>query len=306
MIGLIEVSEMSDADKDQLTKQVAAANAVLRVKAIEFGHPNIKALRKEFLKHSNHRRGKSILLFDQETRINLKKLVGLENIVLAVYVRIAKELADSFYLTNRFDRPHLDAEDYLQEATWVIFDCIYHYDGSTELCTYVYVSVKNRLIAYVRGEEVHAGIGRSVKFIRRKVRAIMRDRLVSVDEAINIFATDTPISSDTREMVRRSCYNVKCVGVDDECLDRAGESPNDSSESSLLHGAIANASLTEVQRELIESFMKTGERPDMDWVNNRINPNTGDPYTRQALSQQWVKACNKIRLLLPQFEEVAA
>ena len=294
MIGFIEVVDMSDADKRELSEEISAATAILKSKAEHFGFRGVRDMRKEYMK--NGRR-----FLDKETGVNFDILLELEELVLSVYGKMASMLAASFFSSNRSKRPHLDESDYIQEASWAIFDCMYCYDGSRELSTYCYSTVKLRLTNFVRTEEVHAGIGRPTKALRTRLRQIMSRRLCGFDEAIAEIRQNEEVSADMEANVRAACYNIRYSDRDEDLrTSQVAEEPSEQVEQLLV--AVKNAGLNDLQRELIEEFLRIGERPDTDWYD-KINPNTGNKYTRQALSQNWHKACDKVRELM---EPVAA
>lgn len=297
MIGMIEATELSLDQRTILAERIAEANAVLRDKSEMYGFEGVRALRQEYYRLSNHKRGRSMMLFDEETRKALLALTDMEYTILSGFIKMANQLSSSFYLSHRTDRPHLDECDYSQEATWAIFDAMYCYDGSTQLTTYFYSSVKRRLAGFVRSEEVHAGIGRPTKLLRTKVRRVMRDKMCSFDVAIAILRETENISEEMEDKVRSACYNVKCVDRDNDVRVAKHVEPV-SEEVELLLEAVRLADFNDLQLEMIEYFLKTGERMDCELVHNRINPNTDEPYTRQAVSQQWQKACEKLKQLM--------
>lgn len=302
MSKLIQDIELSNEEKAELSSKIAAANKVLVEKCLLWDLPNPRAMRQEYLSHKRHVRG-GFLKFDQESRKALETNISLENTVLAGYIRGAYQLANSFYLTSRADKPFLDEDDFVQEAAWAILDAIYCYDGSTELITYLYCSVKKRLINFIRSSETHAGIGRKTKKLRRRIREIMNGRGCTFDEAIVVLRKTEAISVDVEDMLRHACYRVSYIAEDHVVSTEPEE--NISDEVQLLLKAVARADLTPIQRQLIEGFLRTGERIDMRLVNECTNPNTGNPYTRSGLSQQWIRACDKVKMaMLP--DQVAA
>jgi DNA-directed RNA polymerase specialized sigma24 family protein len=301
MFGLIQSLDLTADEKNALSEKIAEANLLLRDKAEErYGEPRVKRLRHEYVKHV---RGKHLFRFDAETRAFLEVLMGLESTVLSAYIRMAMELVQAFYLSNRRERPHLDENDYLQEATWALFDSIYCYDGSTQFSTYAYNAVKRRLAGFVRDEETHAGIGRDVKQLRRKVREIMRQQMCRVEEAILALRQMEEMSDEMAAQVRDAMYTVSYIEKD---THQSTPVEADSDQTSALRAAVKLADLSPIQRELIESYLQTGERIDSELVAGRVNPNTGKKYTRQALSQQWAKACDKIKAVMEEREPVAA
>lgn len=297
MIGMIEAVELSLGERTMLAQRIAEGNAVLRAKAEMYGFEGVRALRQEYYRLSKHKRGRNMMLFDEETRVVLANLTGMEYAILSGFINMANQLASSFYLSHKIDRPHLDEDDYVQEATWAIFDAIYCYDGSTQLTTYLYSSIKRRLAGFVRSEEIHAGIGRPTKLLRTKVRRVMRDKMCSFEVAIAVLRETENISEEMEDKVRSACYNVKYVDRDKDVRVAKHVEPV-SEEVELLLEAVRLADFNDLQREMVEYFLKTGERMDCELVHNRINPNTDEPYTRQAVSQQWQKACEKLRQLM--------
>jgi len=289
-IGLIKDIDLTTEEKAEIDILVSNANATLRVKAELFGFDRGRLMRKEYIDRSKDKN-----LFDEETRNALDFLLSIELTIISCYAKIAKQLAVSFYSTNKSERPHLDECDYVQESTWAIFDAIYCYNGTTMFSTYCYSTVKKRLIAFVRGEEIHSGINRLVQSLRRSVREIMRNNLCRFDEAVSELRKTVDISCETEDMVRDACYNVKCM--DREIDVREADPVEESDSVKALYKAVSEADFTPIQRRLIESYIKTGKRIDADLVANEINPTTGESYTRQALSQNWLKACEKIKFL---------
>jgi DNA-directed RNA polymerase specialized sigma24 family protein len=294
---MIEATELSVAEKKDISSRVADAHAVLVEKAEMYGFDSVRTLRNEYNRLSKHKRGRGIMLFDEQTRASLNILEGVEYTILSGFIRMANQLAFSFYSTHKSARPHLDECDYLQEATWAIFDAIYCYDGSTQMSTYFYSSVKRRLVGFVRSEEIHAGIGRPTKLLRTKVRQVMRDKMCSFDVAFAILRETENISEDMEDMVRAACYNVKYVDRDKDVRPAKHVEPM-TEEVELLLEAVRQADFNDLQREMIEHFLKTGERMDMLLVRERINPNTNQPYTRQGVGQQWQRACDKLREIM--------
>jgi hypothetical protein len=144
----------------------------------------------------------------------------------------------------------------------------------------------------VRNEEIHSGIGRPILKIRRQVRLIMREQFCSFNEAIALIRKSEEVSPEMEERVRMACYNVKCIGEDKSVIDRPVDKKTYCSEDVVLMlEAIQKANLNPTQRELIDGFLKNGERIDSDLV-------ASGGATRQAYSQQWKKACEKIREIM--------
>lgn len=311
---MIDSIDLSVDDKKGIASRIAAANELLKEKSETNGFGSVRFMRQEYCRISKHSRGRSMMIFDQETKNAFSELVSLESLALSGFGRMVRQLASSFYLTYKSTRPHLDECDYVQEASWAVFDAVHCYDGSTQMSTYFYASVKRRLAGFVRSEEIHSGIGRPTKVIRAKIREIMRDKMCNLDAAFVALRKVEDISEEMEDMVRSACYNVKYASQ--EMSDSSRKDIFDSmpakhvepmsEEVELLIKAVGVANFTPIQREMIEYFLKNGKRIDMELVRGRINPNTNKPYTRQGVGQQWQRACNKLRALMtnqPQPEE---
>lgn len=302
-LGMTPV-ELSDAEKETLSRKLVAVNAVLREKSEQrYGEPSVVRLRQEYLKHV---RGKHIYRFDAEMRENLNILLSIEQTMVASIVRQSAMLAQAFYLTSRANYPHLDEDDFMQEALCASFDAVCYYDGSTKFTTYCYSAVKNRLSRYVRDQEYYAGVGRGIKRLRRQVRQIMQNKLCRIEEAIAILRETEPISEKLEKQLLAACYNVKYIEVESEHpVTDPTKNLEGCEQSSSLKEALAKANLNDVQRRLIEGFLIEGVRIDTKLMQE-INPKTGEFHTKQALSQQWLKACEKLRFVLEFKERIAA
>jgi DNA-directed RNA polymerase specialized sigma24 family protein len=290
---MIKFIEMSSEDKIALDNQIASVNSVLKKKAEMFGFVSVMLLRKAY-KHGEK--------FDAETKACFNELESLENTVFAVYGKIGNMLASSFFTNSRFDRPHLDECDFVQEANLAIFDAMYLYNGSSKLSTYCYILVKQRMIGFVRMEEIHSRIGMDIKLLRSRVRKIMRIQFCSFETALFILRQTEDISEITEKKVRAACRNVRYIkNEDDNLAAKDVEVLEVSDDVKILLKSLDLVEMSSNQREMIQCFLETGKRPN--WVScGKINPATGKKWTRQALSQNWHVACEKIRFA---FEEVA-
>ena len=291
-IELIKVIDLETEEKARISQRISEINSLLNEKCQSYGFDRGRQLRDYYFKQ---KKSDSLFfgMFDQKIIDSLEEMIQLEEKILSGFVKMAQKLSLSFWKLNRGDRPHLDKCDYFQQATWAVFDSIYGYDGSTEFSTYCYVAIKRRLLAFVRDEEIHSGIGREVKLIRRKIKKLMRENSMSFDQAMEEIEKTENISETVRCKVKTSCYNVKCIN--DFEFDFQQPQRAISGDVELLLKAIESVKFNSLQRELISSYLKTGSRIDADLVRERINPNTGRNYTRQAVSQHWVIACEKIK-----------
>lgn len=295
MIESIKVIDLEDEEKALISRRITEINSLLSAKCRNYGFDRGRQLRDYYF---SQKKSDSLFfgMFDQNIVDSLEEMIELEDKILSGFVKMAQKLSLCFWRLNRADRPHLDQCDYFQQSVWAIFDSIYCYDGSTEFSTYCYVAIKRRLSAFIRDEEIHSGIGREVKILRRKVKKIMRESNVSFDQAMEEVDKTENISETTRCKVKTSCYNVTCIGDFESNFQQPQRAI--SGDVELLLKAIESVDLNSIQRELISSYLENGARIDADLVRGKINPRTGRHYTRQVLSQNWVKACEKIKLFM--------
>lgn len=74
----------------------------------------------------------------------------------------------------------------------------------------------------------------------------------------------------------------------------ASEPAEESEETQQMRQILAETELTPLERGLVEAHLNQ-DREYRSRLCETTNPTTGDPYTRQALSQTFLKACKKLK-----------
>jgi len=208
--------------------------------------------------------------------------------MVAGYVRIAVELCGAFYISGREKHPGVTFGDYMLEAQWAIWDAMYSYDGSTRFCTYCYWAIKNRLIEFNRGEERASGVGRTVRILRRRVNQIMAERQVGFDQALRMIISEDGLSPELVAKLQDAMYVMSRFEDNGKVV-----APQESAETQAMREAVQTTKLDPLERELIEAHLN-GDRGFRTQVcRTRMNPSTGELYTRQRLSQIFIEACKK-------------
>lgn len=140
-LDLIKPVELTADQKAELHDLMVQANSILKPLAQKmFGERGLRKLRNEV-------RAGRVELSASEA-VCIQRVVANEGLILAGYIRVATQLVKAFYL-----RTKQDMDDLWQEAAMGIYDAIYSFDGRNEFSTYVYYSVKNRLIKVRKNPE---------------------------------------------------------------------------------------------------------------------------------------------------------
>jgi hypothetical protein len=82
--------------------------------------------------------------------------------------------------------------------------------------------------------------------------------------------------------------------IDHEAME-IGVTDNPRDEIDAMRKAIEVADLTPIQREIIAALLDGEKRVSTNWSKTRINPNTGELYTKQVLSRLYREACQVIK-----------
>ena len=278
----------SDEVREKKEQELCETVGLLQERASKvFGEPSVRRLRLAFLK------GGHVFNDDDLGRKSMESLLHMENEFLRAYTRLVTSLSASFYRTNHGSHPDLEIDDYKQEACLVLINSVYHYDGSTKFITYLQNSIQRGLSCFIRDHEERAGVGRKIKKVRRVVVKLMNQNHWTLTEAIDSIEAETPLSNLEKRKLADSIY--KTIPVENHKLNaRAGGNVSEEIDSEMVWLCIEQAELTPLERGLIEAHMQDDAEYRSE-LTKKINPNTGRNYSRQSLSQTFIKACGKIR-----------
>lgn len=205
-------------------------------------------------------------------------------------------IAYSFWNVNHNDHPAFEVDDYIQEGCLALTNSVYHYDGSTAFTTYLQHAVRRSLSCLLRENEVMGGIGRNVKKWRKMVVRAMKQEHLDVQQAIELVRKTEKISDKYADKIVDSIYATVPLEADNIKADLKEYDL----DRELIRLCIEEANLTKMERELVDAYMIGDSNLRAQITENRINPNTGNLYTRQALSLYFKNACEKIRDALAQ------
>lgn len=297
--GAIVPVDLTEERKEEIEGIMAAANAVFADAAfVLYGADDpsdIRRLRDEY------QSGTIPLTKFPGARRAFAELREIEAEVLGGYIRTTTKMCSSFELTGRETRPGVEFLDYITEAAWAIWDAMPVYNGQQRFTTFVYYCVKNRLTNFVRDEEQADGVSSTIRKFRKQVREVMRNRNMPLDDALTLVAEEENLQATVVERLRNAFALVHSLRNEADVED--GESGVDASEradeNAAMRKAIENANLTAIERELVDAFLR-GDRGYQARLEKegRINPVTGNGYTRQALNQAFHRACTKCRAVL--------
>lgn len=183
-----------------------------------------------------------------------------------------------------------DAEDLQAEAYEALFRAMVKYDGSASFCTYLWYSlVRNISRACLdRGE---LKVPRDVRKIAMRVVDTMHKDGLTFDEAVEAEG----VSESYRKKVVSAMSKV-CSATELE-IDPAQMASTTNRESFGWVGkAVERAGLGPLETAVLKGFMEApaGVMGLSEGCRGLINPDTGRPYSRAALSSAWKQARKKI------------
>ena len=285
-MGVFSPVDLTADEVSALQSVMADARRVL-VRACEerLGHGIVKHLRDAY------KADPSVLWANPRAKRHMEALIREEDRIVRGFIRVACDLCDKFD-TAHDDRPGVTYGDYLQEAGWAIYDAIYAYDGSNQFSTFVYWCVKNRLLSFVRSERQLNGVGKTIRKLRKAVRDLCKTHGINVDDAVaRLRAGGEVISAEMVSKLKDSMFKVR--RLDDLKGAKSVSRPADDAID--LRAALGAAKLSPLERELVEGYMAGDRELRQRIAAERVNPNTGNLYTTQRLSQIFQEACEKIR-----------
>jgi DNA-directed RNA polymerase specialized sigma24 family protein len=184
----------------------------------------------------------------------------------------------------------VEADDLFGEAFAAFLDAAVHYDGRSRFSTLLYICVRRHLLRACSnrdGRRIPADIRR---LTMRVVDRMNRDR-VTFDEAVD----SEGVSSKKLERVVASMTRV-CTASELDIRESEMASCSDRVSVSGVKKAIDSVKLTRLERAVLEGFMgcEAGKMGLSSSCADLVNPSTGRPYSRAALSAAWKQARKKL------------
>lgn len=279
--------DLPPAESEKLYALFAQSFPVLSAAARElYDFPNVKKLRNDY------KGGKITLRYNPRAKQVLDRLVAVERRTISAHIRLGVSLCNS-YDHYSHQRPGVTCEDYLQCCAEAIYDAMYTYNGERQFSTYAVECMRHRMIDFVRAEERAAGVGKKIKKLRVAINNLMKQFGYSFEEAIERVRSEEAIDEKTVEKVRDSLYSVKRIDAEDTLALSVLDCYDD--DNALMRRAVAEAKLSDLQKQLVEGYLSNDRRCRRRIIETQMNPNTGEPWTSQRLSQIFIAACAVIR-----------
>lgn len=287
----------SDLARKEIEQKLIENNKILADASCKiYGFSNIKRLRDEYksglvkLKHEKYFRA----------RVAINWMIKNEEKIILSFVPIVQKICNSF---SRSDCIRSNTEeDLMQIGMMSIYDYIYEYNGKSKLISYLTLVVKCRLIDTQRSDKKISGYSGSVYELQKMVNDTMSLRQCSLNMAISYLQKENV--NITKEEWSR-VYDI--MSYDDnynDIIDKVPESKSLNLNSQYLE-IIECASLNNVEKGLIYAHIQ-GDKSYRNNLIKKINPKTGNCWTKQRLSQIFQEACKKLKSQMRKSREAAA
>ena len=290
--GSIKPIDLTDNRKREIEAQMALACDVLKdaVWAIyQSDDPaDVKRLREEHFKH----RGTSQDPLRRYTGAR-RCIAGLHSIaeeVLSGYIKTLAKMCYSFEMTSKKSHlPGLDFCDLVDEAAWAIWDSMFIYNGNYQFTTLIYRAAKNRMSTLLRD----SSLGSKIRSLKTLVCATMAQGL-DFEDAVHHVIKEEKLDDALATRLQQALALTRAFTEDEDPEFWENDKVEKREEDQKMRAAVQKADLTLIQRELVEAHLRGDNRFRAE-CQKRINPSTGNPYTRAWLSRLFVMACEEIR-----------
>ena len=275
---------------------MAKAFGTLSVAATErTGFANVLRLRDDFKK------GRCNLRRSPDARGVMEQLIKIEERIIHGYILVGHSLFMAFDKDNVQKRSGTVFLDYVQEGLMAIYEAMYTFNGKNRFSTYVYSCIKHRLISFVRNNDGLIGSAKALHFTRQMSdlkNETLADKTKPLDpdiEMMNDMVKVIPLEPLERILIegklrdgRQFIHNLQSLAAGQlEVL-----------EESLSLGKNAYDAHV-IRHRLIETIRMNRVK----FIG--INPITGKPFTRAALSQTYLRGCKKLQVVYNDKAEIA-
>lgn len=291
-LAIYEPVELTEIEKTDIEKRLSEAYKILEKTSLDlYNFANIKKLRNEY------KNGTIQLSGDVKSAID--DVISLEKRVISGYIRMSVKLC-----RKSRKRYGITAGDYFQEAAMAIYDAMYLYNGKTRFSTYAFWCFKNRIIDFYKKESEGMAFNDAVSLIsmtaiksaRTRVPKGRRDVCGVVDA--NVFNTLTGKAGENFNFENINPAVIECMVTSIYQRDETCVGAPSNNRAEMLWDAIEAAPLTDMERCLIEAEINQDSGFRTRTSETVINPNTGKLWTKQRLSQLYIRACEKIRVAM--------
>lgn len=183
-----------------------------------------------------------------------------------------------------------DSSDLQAEAYEAFFGALINYTGESGFSTYLYWCL-DRQLSRVCLDKGELKVPRDVRrMAMRVVDSMSRDRL-TLDEAVSAAGIEGDRAKAVVAAMSR-VYNTTELDMDESELARV----EDSESLGWVMAAVERADLGFLERAVLKSFLDapSDKMGLTKGCSGLVNPETGRPYSRTALSVAWKRAREKI------------
>jgi DNA-directed RNA polymerase specialized sigma subunit len=194
-------------------------------------------------------------------------------------------------LTNKASRRFkVPADDMFGEAYKAFLKAFVHYNGTTRFSTFLYISVQ-RHISKACSEGPVVRIPRELRRLTMRVVDRMQGGQVSFDDAVGTEGLP-------RAKVKSLVASMAKVNSASELKIKESDMASvvDKRRLSGVMEAVESVKLGRLEKAVVKGFLEapTGLMGLSKGCEGMINPNTGRPYSRAAISAAWKKAREKL------------
>jgi DNA-directed RNA polymerase specialized sigma subunit len=185
----------------------------------------------------------------------------------------------------------LDAGDLSSDAYETFFRAMLNYDGSARFCTFLQ-SCLQRSLSNARWKDPLVRIPREVRRLSMRVVGLM-EAGKTFDEAVD--------GLNEKEIKRVVASMRRVQGAGDLMMDESELASVDDGENlGWVNTALDDIQFTSLERAALKGFMESpaGVMGLSSNLKELVNPATGRPYSRAAVSAAWAQARKKIRRAL--------
>jgi len=223
---------------------------------------------------------------DAATMIQIKEV---ESEVLAGFSRLISSLARR--ASKSFG---VDLEDLHGEAFVAFFGALVHYSGESKLSTFLHVCIRRH---FMRSCSNRSGLNipQQIRMLTMRVVDRMGREGVSFDQAVE---SEGMSQRNTKKVVAAMSRVRSASELDIKESEMASSVDRPSFDG--VRKVIDSVKLGNLERAVLEGFLDapTGEMGLSKGCAGMINPETGRPYSRAALSEAWKRARQKLSVVL--------
>lgn len=288
--GFIEPRMLDDEEIEQYTDLMRIVHPITTKwakKCYGTEEPQIKQFRRDFFS------GEFDKVIPAKDREAIGMLQQIEYAILQGHVLIAVDVARTFTIARV--RPGVSYEDFFQEGCQTIVDCIYTYHGNSKakFSSYVTGAIKHTLLDVSRLDNPLSPPAPEILQRRSEINEYAEEHELPFEEAGKKLGYDAgAVQSCLRSMANVTSYSQS---DNDESFEDTSEYEGEDSNPRIWE-ALKTADLTDMERDLFESYLRGEEGYRNRIADEYRNPANGKPYTRQNISLIFKRVCRKVQV----------